>query len=143
MVLKKGRALKEELSNDTAGRENVHGRLQGRAIRIGRSGGNETLGGQVARTAGGSVEEERKVRAIADENGLVGRKVGEIKPAPGSEHEVFGFDVSMTNAVRVGLLERLQDLEGEPELLDGAEERSRGYSVQQIGSEILSVQKHR
>ena len=50
---------------------------------------------------------------------------GQSAPVPGGEQNVLGLDVAVTDVQRVALLQRLQQLEGQPPLLERREKRPR------------------
>ena len=77
------------------------------------------LRGNVARSTARHVEEERKVGWVVkwEISRFIGRKVGQIHPAPWCYKNIFGFDVAMGDFTVSGITQGSEDLKGDPFLL--------------------------
>jgi len=81
----------------------------------------QPLGRKVAARARAALEEEQEVRraVFCDVSRLEESKVCQDGPAPRRQQNVFGLDVAVAHAGRVRLLDGAQQLEHDPQSLDG------------------------
>lgn len=125
----KQRRPRPQLCDDAAGRKHVHrGRDMAGATRARDRAGaaQEPLRREAAAAAAGGVEEVGEVSGVleVEEDGLVRRKVGEKEPVPGGEEHVLGLEVAVPHAACMQARDGLDELEGEPQLVDAGQERA-------------------